>query len=225
MTTFMMKFFFSKSFKTSKQILCSIDYFICYSCSFESETWYQELKATNDITYLSNADFTTGTYQITTPGRYVFSEDIVFDPNPDNDGFPVIGDPRFPMNKYFLGFFAAITIETSDVWIDLNGYSIVQSEHHNAMQRFYNHIELADRVFIKFEGMASLNYQTNDKILYNEESSQRHGKVKQCIIVRFSFHEVRSILLRELLFQAVRLGSLRIMVSTEMARAILLWRI
>jgi hypothetical protein len=79
------------------------------------------------------------------------------------------------MNKYFLGFFAAITIETSDVWIDLNGYSIVQSEHHNAMQRFYNHIELADRVFIKFEGMASLNYQTNDKIQYNEESPQRHG--------------------------------------------------
>ena len=57
------------------------------------------------------------------------------------------------MNYYFLGFFAAIAVETEHVWVDLNGFSIVQSKRHHTYQRFFNIIELADRPFIKFEGV------------------------------------------------------------------------
>ena len=32
------------------------------------------------------------------------------------------------MGQFYLGFFAAVTIETKDVWLDLNGFSIQQKK-------------------------------------------------------------------------------------------------
>jgi len=139
--------------------------------------WYQNLLNTDDVFYLSNADFTDGTYRIQTSGRYILTEDIVFDPRPDDESFPGFYDPDYPMNYYFLGFFAAIAIETSDVYIDLNGYEIRQSLRHNTLQRFYNHIELNDRIFVTHEGMTSLNYQSNDDIQYSNDAEVTHGEI------------------------------------------------
>jgi hypothetical protein len=61
----------------------------------------------------------------------------------------------YPTGKhgaYHLGFFAAITIETSDVVLDLNGYSITHSKRHSLLQRFFSIIELANSPFIPKQG-------------------------------------------------------------------------
>ena len=106
-------------------------------------------------TYLSNKDFQKGTYRITKPGIYILSENIIFNPNPDNDHMPTAeqlknGDYG---QAYHLGFFAAITIENREgVILDLNNYTIKQDPRHYIEQRFYANIELAIAPFIKDQG-------------------------------------------------------------------------
>lgn len=74
------------------------------------------------ITYLQNPDFSSGTYRIRNPGYYVLKESIVFNPskvqNTQNESSE---------SEYYLdtsepecGWFAAISVECSNVIIDLN---------------------------------------------------------------------------------------------------------
>lgn len=112
--------------------------------------------------HLSQSDFNTGTYRIQKPGIYVLSEDIVFNPNPENDYKPYPNDPRYNQppqlvgthysKPFSLGFFAAITIECNQVCIDLNGHSISQSKAHALQQRFYANIDLASTPFLPNQG-------------------------------------------------------------------------
>ena len=51
-----------------------------------------------------------------------------------------------------MGFFAALTIEADNVWIDLNGFEITMGDEFYALQRFYNHIQFGDRLFVLHEG-------------------------------------------------------------------------
>lgn len=53
---------------------------------------------------------------------------------------------------YTLGFFAALTIESSDIIIDLNGFVLEQHQEHILQQRFFACIELADQPFIPMQG-------------------------------------------------------------------------
>ena len=46
--------------------------------------------------------------------------------------------------------------------IDLNGFEIRQSDEFYLVQRFFNAIELNNKVFVDNEGVASLNYQKTD---------------------------------------------------------------
>jgi len=131
---------------------------------YETLRWYQHLKASPVTVLLSQIDFDAGTYRITSPGRYVLSEDIVFAPLPQNDFWPRTRDPAYPQGAYFLGFWAAVTIETADVWLDLNGHTLRMSDAFYLRQRFFNLVEFADRIFDTHEGVVSLNLQTNDKI-------------------------------------------------------------
>ena len=127
---------------------------------YESQAWFAALTATAETRYLSAANFSGGTLRIREPGKYVLTEDVDFAPRPDLDYWPPFDDhDEYPMGAYFLGFFAAVTIETADVWLDLNGKTLQQSEIFYKKQRFFNVIELADKVFVEFEGVASLNYQ------------------------------------------------------------------
>ena len=73
---------------------------------------------------------------------------------------------------YHLGFFAAITVETDNVIIDMNGFSIEQSEKHNFQQRFYANIEFANAPFIPKQGPSNFQGGTtykaaNTVLLYN----------------------------------------------------------
>jgi hypothetical protein len=100
-------------------------------------------------TWLTSSDTITAT----------FADAVKIDPNRVLDWFP---NPTQPNNAqyyepdismaYTLGFFAAITVETCDVIIDLNGYVLEQSKEHALQQRFYANIELADQPFIMNQG-------------------------------------------------------------------------
>lgn len=116
------------------------------------------LKKYQNTKFLYQDDFTNGTYRITKPGVYIVKEDIVFHPNPDNDFSPTVQQLKgktFPSNPFRLGFFAAITIESSDVILDLNGHTISQSTIHNSKQRFFALIETANTPFIPNTGPAN----------------------------------------------------------------------
>jgi len=147
-------------------------------------------KTTNPfgVVYLKNSDFTTGTVRITVPGVYVLQEDINFEPNPNNDCFATptqMASGHYPCGaagSYHLGFFAAITVETSDVIIDLNGHTIKQSPRHNLEQRFYTNIELASSPFIPTQGPFDFsdtsNYKPGSRVLVMNGTlgtSSHHG--------------------------------------------------
>jgi len=115
------------------------------------------------------ADFDKGTVIIMTPGTYKLCEDIVFNPNAPPPGeLPHEGafDPSFPgeydENAFGLGFFSAIAIASSDVTLDLNGYTIEQHPAHALWQRFFAVIELADAPFIQSTGPAQFVKEGNE---------------------------------------------------------------
>eukprot|EP01084_Bolivina_argentea_P298668 514715_1 len=131
----------------------------------------------NNIVYLSNADFLAGTYRITQPGIYILNEDIVlnfnapseeerasdsFSPNsyadlhwmPSTDGSQdeeYMGASTWH-GPYQLGFFSGVTIETANVVIDLNGHSISMSDEFYLQQRFFSIFELAGKNFVAGQG-------------------------------------------------------------------------
>lgn len=110
------------------------------------------------IIELNNDDFKNGTYRIQESGIYILKENITFKPCEDNDFMPYKEDiinKKYPVGifgAYHLGFFSAITIECSNVILDLNGFSIEQSKKHNLLQRFYAHIELNSSPFKPKQG-------------------------------------------------------------------------
>lgn len=107
-----------------------------------------------NIINLYNSDFERGTYRILKPGIYKLGENIIFNPNSGEDWFPTESQLRneYSSSAFFLGFFAAITVETSNVCIDLNGYQISQSPMHALKQRFFQTIELNSSPFLLGEG-------------------------------------------------------------------------
>ena len=72
-------------------------------------------------------------------------------------------DPNYPASQFYLGFFAGITVEADNVEIDLNRHTLAQNKEFYLLQRFWNAIELANRVFVDNEGVSSLNFQEGDK--------------------------------------------------------------
>lgn len=103
-------------------------------------------------TYLRQEDFKEGTYIIDKPGNYVLKENIVFNPNPDNDWMPRQNQPQYSDPAFMLGFFAAIVVKSTRVVINLNGKSISQSPEHAIQQRFYANIELGSSPFLPGQG-------------------------------------------------------------------------
>lgn len=107
------------------------------------------------VIHLYQKDFEFGTYRITQPGKYILQEDIVFHPNPEDDFMPTPAQKdQYPSSPgpYNLGFFAAITIETSNVDLDLNNHTIQQSVEFYLRQRFFNTISLSSSPFIPTQG-------------------------------------------------------------------------
>lgn len=104
--------------------------------------------------FLTQKDFDKGTLRLRHPGFYKLLENIEFHPNPENNFFPSEDQKElYPLSEgYFLGFFAAITIESGDVELDLNNFTIEYSKEFNLKQRFGSIIELGSSPFIPKEG-------------------------------------------------------------------------
>ena len=149
---------FDKSLKESVNIFqeTTLNYFENYPYI----KLHEDYDFNNNTSYacinLKQTDFDNGTLRITKPGIYILEENIEFNPNPNDDFMPRIGQIlQYPMGSsgaYHLGFFAAITIECDNVLLDLNDKTMKQSNLHNLEQRFYSHIELASAPFIPKQG-------------------------------------------------------------------------
>ena len=61
-------------------------------------------------------------------------------------------DQGYDPAAFGIGFFSAIAIPADDVTLDLNGYTLEQSEEHALLQRFYSNIELGSAPFIPGQG-------------------------------------------------------------------------
>ena len=142
--------------------LCSSDqlgilnFFESYPFIKKRESYIFNNNTSYSLVELKQSDFINGTVRITKPGIYKLTENIIFSPNPSNDFFARPDQmTQFPMGDkgpFHLGFFSAITVESDNVLIDLNGKTIEQSSLHNVEQRFYAHIELASSPFIPKQG-------------------------------------------------------------------------
>ena len=102
--------------------------------------------------YLHQEDFDNGTYRIKKSGIYILKEDIVFNPNPENDFRPNPLNEEYQGKAYKLGFFAAITVECHNVIIDLNCKTLRMSHSFALQQRFASLIEFASSPFIPKQG-------------------------------------------------------------------------
>ena len=131
------------------------------------DSYFRQLEtkhlASNLLTNLIQSSFQGGTYRITKPGIYRLQENIVFNPQPNYQMFPTdqqLQDtyPGRP-GPYSLGFFAAITIESKDVILDLGGYGIKQSVEFYILQRFFSVIELGNSPFIPKQGPGKFGSQ------------------------------------------------------------------
>ena len=89
-----------------------------------------------NVNYVNTNDFPL---IIHNPGIYKLTEDIKL-------------DKLFKKKTFSAGHFAAITVKSNRVVIDLNGYSIYQSDWHASFFRFFSIIELMDWPFSKKNG-------------------------------------------------------------------------
>eukprot|EP01084_Bolivina_argentea_P250266 419248_1 len=126
-----------------------------------------------DHTYF-NQDFEYGTVRIKQSGTYCLGENISMNPrkgswnNPNEMGawFP-INDNSFPgcvnheNGGWALGFFAGISIEISDVTIDLQGYKFEMSKPFYLQQRWFNIIEIQNTAFNFGEGPTNFGQTIN----------------------------------------------------------------
>jgi hypothetical protein len=134
---------------------------------YDDQNAWTFAQSSNEESYATHLlyqnNFVQGTYRITKAGYYELQEDIIFSPDPRGDESFMPTDlqienhdyPTFettPTGYYAMGFFAAITIEAPDVILNLNGYSIKQSQIHKLQQRFFSCIELASAPFTQGAG-------------------------------------------------------------------------
>jgi len=142
----------------------TMNYFTKYPLIKEKNN-YSENIIPYSIVYLRQSDFDNGTVRLTTPAIYILQENIVFNPNPNDDFFARPDQmQKYPMGSsgpYHLGFFAAITVEADNILLDLNNKTLRQSKLHNVQQRFYANIELASSPFIPNQGPGNFGSTIN----------------------------------------------------------------
>jgi hypothetical protein len=90
-----------------------------------------------------------------------------------------------------MGFFAAISVESVDVTIDLNGFTMTMCEPFYKVQRFFSHIELADSPFVPVAGSPKPKTQGpsffGDEAFYKEA---HHCTIKNGKLGRSSHHGI-----------------------------------
>ena len=161
----------------------------------------------NATVSLTQTDFNNGTVRLRHAAHYVLSENIIFEPNPNDNWMPTSAQtaggataeyPIAPYGGYHLGFFAAITLEAPDIFLDLNGKTLRQSVLFSVQQRFYANIELASSPFIPSQGPGSFGdtiVSASKSLIANGSlgHSSHHGihgnGMSEIIIQNLTIHE------------------------------------
>ena len=97
------------------------------------------------------------TFDFKAPDNYMdgldtYNDDHMWWPTvEDNDEYPGAGDLS---GSYFLGFWAGITIECSDVILELNHHTLQMSEAFFYQQQFFVLISLTSQIFLPGQGPA-----------------------------------------------------------------------
>lgn len=124
-----------------------------YSLQQSLYSLYRKYYHSGCVVLLNSKDFAHGTVRLTKPALYVVCEDVLFNPPASH----LVSKPEYSTNNaYSMGFFAALTVETDGVVIDLQGHTIRQSYEHYARQRFFSVIELANSPFVPGQGPGSV---------------------------------------------------------------------
>ena len=203
---------FSSTLKSdlNNQQRSNVLYFENYPFVEKTENYSYDTNTPYTIINVYQSDFVNGTLRITKPGIYILQENIVFNPNTNDDFFPRMNQlSQYPMGSsgpYHLGFFAAITIESDDVILNLNNKTLRQGNLHNIEQRFYANIELASSPFIPSQGPGNFGSTIKfpDRVLIHNGTlglSSHHGihgnKMKNIVVsnVEFKDFEVAGIAL------------------------------
>ena len=162
-----------------KEELLAAGWYIDDNIQWQPQEEYQSKSCDDNIIYLNTEDFISGTYRITECGRYHLTEDIEVNFNaPSQPMDYTAGDSPNSYNRdnlhwfptteqqesgqypgldqfygpYTLGFFAAITVETDNVVIDLNGFTLGMNREFYLQQRFFALIELGSAQFEAKQG-------------------------------------------------------------------------
>jgi len=141
--------------------------------------------------YVYASDFASGTFRITEPGKYVLYQNVEFEPSGSGVTetlFPDKNSKKYPQfGGYFLGFFAAITVEADDVEIDCKGHEIKMSEKFHKHQRFFSIIELGSKPFISGQGPPQFSsYITSPGAV----KSAKNVVISNCKLGRSSHHGI-----------------------------------
>jgi len=112
-------------------------------------------------------------------------------------GRPIISDPSgnyYNRRAFGIGFFSAICLHAHDIIIDLNGFSLRQSDEHALNQRFYANIELASVPFITGQGP----HDFGDNLQYATRCMIHNGTIG-----RSSHHGIHGNLCRDIIIKDV----------------------
>jgi len=157
----------------------------------------KEISQNNPI-YIYQNDFTNGTYLIDKPGYYVLKENIIFNPNPNDDYMPRNDQKEYKTLGFSLGFFAVIAIYAENVFLDLNNFTISSSEAFALQQRFFSIIELSNSPFLPNQGPG--NFSTSETFLSAKNVIIANGKLG-----RSSHHGIHGNLASHVLFENLKI--------------------
>ena len=209
---------FSSQLKNSVNInqLNLINFFENYPITKYQESYKYNRNTPYSCVNLKNSDFLNGTVRLTVPGVYVLTSDVIFNPNESNDFFPteVQIESGLYTQPYKLGFFAAITIESKDIILDLNGYTIKQSKKHSFQQRFFSIIELASSPFFKKQGPANFNENTHYKSANN--ILIKNGKMDLSSHHSIHGNDVKNVILQDMYITNFEVAGIHINGGTNM---------
>jgi hypothetical protein len=162
---------------------------------------------------LRQQDYANGTYIMRSNTRYVFMEDIVFHPNPDNDFLPTseqIADGTYNAMATTLGFTTANQIGGHDIDVDLNGHTMQQSAEHALQQRFFSFFQFGATPFIDKAG--PVDFVDGDAFVGPQRVTIRNGTLG-----RSSHHGIQGNECREVVLENLRIHKFEIAaVSTNL---------
>ena len=169
---------------------------------------------------LFQCDFDAGTVRIMTPGTYCIEENIVFDPKPGLDVMPNVPGAWFPESNvlfpgsedqisgaFILGFFAAITIETNNVILDLQGYEIRFSFEFYLQQRWGAIIEIGNNAFL---GATPFGDFTGDGFIAVKNIEIRNGILGLSSHHGIHSNDAKNIVIKDLVIKDFEVGAIQL---------------